>query len=100
MTTLMRIYKTLFSLSDAEVEQVIKGVQETARQYSAEYTNPPLPFTDPALDDKINELLQLDPAISLSDAKREAFMKMLVEYHDLKILNPWDPDGGVSIMAW
>lgn len=89
MNQFMNLYKTLFSQNDATVESWIIDVQAVAREYSAEYNDPPLAISNTKLDDTINNLFGLDPALALSDLERESLVNLLVNYHDLQRLKPW-----------
>lgn len=101
MNTMMRIYQELFSKSETDVQSIITEVQTVAREYSSEYTNPPLPMTDTKLDDIINEALEFDPAIELNEILRSGLVNLLVNYHDLASLKPWGPDPSKArIMVW
>ena len=102
---MMQVYRALFDLDDAGVKDAIVEIQTVARQYSLTYTNPPLPMTDPTLDEQINTTLGTD--IKLDDIKRSALVNLLVNYHDLKHLKPWDDtqasettSGSQRILVW
>jgi hypothetical protein len=89
----LELYRKVFGGQESDVRVGIQNIQAAARQYvDGEADGKVVTFASRSLDREIEKAYGLK--MKLTPEEREALVHMLVSYHDLRIIKPWnDPPG-------